>query len=340
MLALSIAAAACSEGAGQPDGGDDGGADAGDDGGTPDGGAPDGGVAVLWESHATGHPGYFSDVVATGGTAFTAVGSGGAVARSVDGRSWTLSASGAAKALLAVTRSAALGGTLIAAGEEGAIFTSADDGANWRARNFAGGPTLRGLAVGSPTILAVGDQGTVYGSLDAQTFDLRAQGGPYFSAAAFKPGGTYVAVGLGAASAGVAQTSTDLGRNWTTRLTVGRNLADVIWSNSRGLFVAAGAEGKIYTSSDALGWTPRFEGADLDFVRVRECGGKLVAISVRQRVCIPEQQCPPLTRLYASADGIAWQLWTTLSGTAVYGLACSGRTVAVGSAVLSTAAAP
>jgi photosystem II stability/assembly factor-like uncharacterized protein len=195
--------------------------------------------------------------VASSGSVHVAVGSRTSILRSVDGINWTSQNIGltAEQTLTAIEWT---GTQFVAVGTAGHVVTS-PDGLAWTIRTVDGGKNLRDLAVqtagATVKLIAVGDQGSVYMSLNqglfwqqittpALTPDLL---GVVSATIASVP--TFIAVG----KAGTVLTSTT-GDTWTAVTTgIVSDLNSIAWNNS--LAVAVGAAGNIYTSPTGSAWT-------------------------------------------------------------------------------------
>jgi photosystem II stability/assembly factor-like uncharacterized protein len=97
--------------------------------------------------------------VTYGNGLFVAVGEGGAILTSRDGRSWTEQSSGTNYPLFDATYG---NGLFVVVGSEGTILTSRD-GVNWTWRSLGDDP-LHGVTYGNGLFVAVGDGNTIFTS--------------------------------------------------------------------------------------------------------------------------------------------------------------------------------
>ena len=113
--------------------------------------------------------------------------------------------------------------------------------------------TLRGVAFGNGTFVAVGQSGRIFSSADnGASWDTRNSSGSILNGVAFG-NGTFVAVGDG----GRILTSSNLS-TWNTTYSSGPDLNGVAFGNST--FVVVGDSGTILTSSNGSSWDPRTSG--------------------------------------------------------------------------------
>lgn len=137
------------------------------------------------------------------------------------------------------------------------IITSADNGVTWVRQTGLTGSTLRGVAYGNGTFVAVGDSGAIRTSSNGTTWASITSGSVNLNAVIYD-GVQFVAVGV----VGTVLTS-DTGATWTTRTALAgapvvRGLALVA-----GGYVAVGDNGALYTSDGkynggtAPTWTSR-----------------------------------------------------------------------------------
>ena len=107
--------------------------------------------------------------------------------------------------------------TLVAVGDNGAVYTSTD-GVNWK-RQVSLGQWLRGVAFGNGTFVAVGESGLIATSPDGTNWTSRASGTTTNLNRVAFTGNFFTAVGEG----GVALTSTNKGSSWFSEKTqIGR----------------------------------------------------------------------------------------------------------------------
>jgi hypothetical protein len=191
---------------------------------------------------------------------FVAVGAGGAIFTSADGRSWTAAVSvplgsdlyavtGNATNLNNPTSPPAL--LWVAVGDGVSVYSN--DGNYWVQGSLASGTSaLRSLTHAGGTFVAVGDGGTIVSSTDGITWTPQTSNSPNNNNLnGVTHGGNYVAVG----DSGTILVSGN-GANWTRVLAAGistnTNLRQVASFGS--LYVAVGDAGTIVTSKDGTHW--------------------------------------------------------------------------------------
>ncbi len=244
---------------------------------------------------------------------YVAVGANGAISTSPDGLAWTAANSGGNRSNL---QSTAYGnGVYVTVGQSGtsgrALLVSTD-GDTWRESIAAAsgiGVTLRGLASGGDTLVAVGNSGTVLRSVAGSGWTARPSGTAAQLNAVDFGAGRFVAVGAG----GVVLTSND-GATWSSQslaLTLnGVRFLDNLW-------VAVGTSGRIHTSPNGTSWTQRFAGTTT-LNKVAFGAGRFVAVGATGS-------------LVTSTEGVAWNVaagpTTENLADIVFG---AGRFVAVG----------
>jgi hypothetical protein len=185
---------------------------------------------------------------------FVAVGEAGTTLLSSDGVTWTMQSTGGAAMRLNAVSSA--WGRFTAVGEN-AVFAVSEKGESWFGLDLAGGEFtawMRGLAHGDAGFYAVGQDGRV----------IRwVQTGPGFEVWRTKLGtdslegvacGNGLVVAVGARGA-IWRWSDPRGQPVAVKSGVVTGLNAVMAANNE--FVAAGDNGVVLTSGDALGWTPR-----------------------------------------------------------------------------------
>jgi hypothetical protein len=111
-----------------------------------------------------------------------AVGQGGVMLTSNNGRSWTVSSTSAGATPQSLRAVASLGSTWVAVGDNGTILISLDSGASWSVRSVASGPTLYAVNGSNTTVdainqfLAVGAGGAAYTSADGLNWSSQTSG--------------------------------------------------------------------------------------------------------------------------------------------------------------------
>lgn len=149
----------------------------------------------------------------------------------------------------------------VVVGAAGSIFSTANYAVSWTQRTTPAGlsaTTFRAIADDGVNTVAVGDGGAIIRSTDAGA--TWAQVGSGVTAAnllgiAANGSGTWVAVGVG----GVRLKSTDNGATWAAATMGSKDLYCIRFADSK--WVAGGAFGTIYTSTDATTWTQRYPAA-------------------------------------------------------------------------------
>jgi len=264
------------------------------------------------------------------GTAYDAVGNGGALFQSTDGITWT-AATGNWAAMAGGNNMNAIVFTVngfVAVGDAGLILYSADN-TNWTAGTYAVAPVpapkLNALAGNGTRLVAVGDAGAIYYSDDnAVTWNAAAAvpaGTGNLYGVVSSTSGTWVAVG----AAGTMITSTD-GSNWVavTSVTpaITTDLRDVAVLPSTSLFTAVGVGGEVATSNDGLVWTTEaITTSDLQAVASSVLGTALFAAVGRAGVA------------FTSFDGVNWTARTTGTASDLFAVVNGGgQFVAVGQA--------
>lgn len=203
---------------------------------------------------------------------FAAVGAGGAIFTSTDGKNWTPQTSPVTTDLYAVTGYAANQNNptnpalrWVAVGAGGASLYSLN-GSDWnvgRAYDLAN-PALRSLTHVAGTFLAVGDSGTILSSTDGITWTSHTSNTTN-NLNGVTRGNFYIAVGDG----GKILTSAD-GNTWTSITTSPPTTANLRQVTSFGsIIVAVGDGGTIVTSIDSgTTWTSRTQSGTPNLVGV------------------------------------------------------------------------
>jgi len=195
--------------------------------------------------------------VTDAGSAFVAVGDGGAIYYSnVNGSAWNAASSGVGVTLRAVDR---IGSSLVACGDGGTIIQTFNltGTSGWQDVSVGPSVTVALNDVGRSSLLsyAVGDGGTiVQGNLLANSFPTVIENVPTTSdlrAFVLYATNTLIAVGEG----GVILRSTDDGLTWDDLASPTSNdLYAVAVSEGGGFAVAAGEGGVLLWSNDGLVW--------------------------------------------------------------------------------------
>lgn len=248
--------------------------------------------------------------VAFGAAGYVAVGAGGAIFSSTDGRTWTAQSSGVTNDLNAV---AYVNGVYVAVGTNGITLRSTD-AKTWTAV-VAGNQILYGVAPQGVGFIAVGAAGTIITSPDGTTWTAQTSGTAANLRRVTVGNAVYVAVG----DNGTIVTSTDL-VTWTARPAgTSATLRGVAYGLGR--FVAVGDQGVITTSADALTWALSAN-PTTDTLNAVAAGSQFVAAGTNGRIL-------------TSTDGLTWQVATSGTAGTIFGLTATGFSfVAVGAAGL------
>lgn len=190
---------------------------------------------------------------------YLAVGAGGTVLYSADALAWTAQPSGINDDLYAVASNRS--NLNVAVGANGKIVRSAD-GKTWSvAANSATTGNLYGVAYssyGNGMWVAVGAGGTIVTSTDASNWTVIASG----TTADLRGAVYFPTAGAGAFSAvgasGALVTSPD-GASWTAQPALTTATLNAVTYGTR--FVAVGNGGAVFTSADGIGWTAQSSGS-------------------------------------------------------------------------------
>lgn len=230
------------------------------------------------------------------GTAFVAVGAGGAMYSSPDGVTWSAIVSPVATNLNA----AAYAGQYNAVGDGGVIVRSAD-ATTWAAAASSGTATtnnLYGVGGGIGKIVAVGAAGTIISTLDGTTWTAPAGSGTATTndLYAVRSHGNNLWIAVGAK--GTILTSADA-ITWTpvvsnTALDLKSITYGINTATGAGIFVAVGAGGALVTSPDAVTWTAQTAiGAGARALSAVTYGTQFIAVGAGGSI-------------YTSTDAINW----------------------------------
>lgn len=230
--------------------------------------------------------------VAFGASNYVAVGTGGAVFKTVDGATWTAATSNTTTDLNAIAYSAT-GVRLLAVGANGAYTTSTDATA-WSAGNAGTTATLNGIAFGAGTFVAVGTGGTILTTSDGGSWTARTSGTTNTLLGVSFVNALFVATG----ASGTLLTSTD-GTTWTARTT---NVTTDLHSATFGsaTYVAVGKAGTVITSADAVTWATQAPPTARDLYSIT-AGSQFVTVGANSTI------------LYGT-NGTSW-LPATVTGT-------------------------
>ncbi len=200
-----------------------------------------------WNWHNALTQGYDLLAVTYGDNIFVAVGTGGSILTSPDGRTWTSRSSGTTSDL---RRAACGNGTFVAVGDAGIILTSLD-GETWT-KQTVGDNILYGVTYGDGTFVAVGDAGIILTSRDGASWTSQGSGTARDLIGVTYGNGIFVTVG----GNGIILTSPN-GNTWTTRNSdTTLDLDGVAYGN--GVFMIVGPTamdvGTCLLSSDGVVW--------------------------------------------------------------------------------------
>lgn len=235
----------------------------------------------FWQQQVSGTTGTLQDA-AWGGGAFVAVGQSGTVLRSLDGASWVEQKSNTNLNLTGV----AWGGELfVAVGSSvsgGHIFTS-PDGEKWtEIDDITIDISLNAVAWCSSVLgsvfVAVGDHGVIMVSPDGETWvEAYSDEGVWLRDITSASWTTQVPIGfvhriVVVGGNGVVLTSDDLGATWQEQdMSASPQLLSVAYApNPAGegrLFLAVGAGGVMWSSTNGFDWTQRFPSVTSEALR-------------------------------------------------------------------------
>jgi hypothetical protein len=223
--------------------------------------------------------------VAYGNGYFVACGASGRIIRSTNGKSWETVTSGTANNLWDID----FDGTYFYVVGNSSTYRRSTDGSSWSAYSVTGIPASTFDVIG----------GDVVGTLNSMNYRSSASAFSVWTGAggvegiAYGPGVGYVGVG----SAGKIVFSTTLGGSITTvsPAPTANTLYTVIWSQSLGMFIAAGAANTILTSSNGTTWTSRTANVTTTFE----------ALGASPDGCVVGAGTAGI--MNASLDGITWR---------------------------------
>ena len=271
--------------------------------------SPDG---ITWTSRSAGSQ-TFNDVIYANGL-FVAVGANNAVYTSPDGVTWTLrTATGSFNQVV-------YGNSLyVIVGSSGVIFTS-PDGVTWTSRTSGTTQNLNSIVWNGSTFVAVGVNGVYSTSSDGITWTpaLDASVSNFRSVAVVS--GKTIAFGDTSSVILAGTTRQEVLQSGTWAYTVTNQSATnprIVAYNGTDLYVAAGSNGAILTSSNGQAWTGRFSGVATNFDKVAYLNGNWIVMGGSGSG----------TNLLTSPDGITWTART--AGTAIFNYAAFGAGVYV-----------
>lgn len=286
---------------------------------------------LKWELRHPEMPGGWLRDVAYGRGVFVAVGVGGTILTSADGRSWTARWAGTPHDLAGVvydgSRFLAEAGSLAPV----RLLLASEDGGSWRVAGPDPPSPFSAVASGDGVSVAVTVAGAIYRSEDGSAWRHVYTAGGGLSSVVFG-GGLFVAVG------GTGEDETILvsrdGREWNRVAATppvppwARGwLTDVAYGGGR--FVVLSEFGGVLTSGDGMRWTVRPLAAAGRMDKLVYGNGLFVAVGGKGPAIPPGNYQGPL--IAVSKDGSSWHVLTRESRASLLSVAYgAGRYVAVG----------
>jgi len=215
-------------------------------------------------------------------------------------------------------RGAMFGGSHIAAGLGGTMYSSSD-GKSWTPLSAVTSKDLYAAAYGNGVYLAGGAGGTLLYSTDGKTWSVQASTSTN-DLYAIASNRTNLNVAVGAH--GTILTSTD-GKTWSAAANSATvsDLYGVAYSNGTGTWVAVGAAGTLLTSTDGGTWKAVASGTSADLKGVAYFptagAGAFVAVGASGT-------------LVTSPDGVTWTLQPALTTATLNAVIYGSQYVAVG----------
>jgi len=260
-----------------------------------------------------------------GNSNYVAVGDGGAIFRSTDGKIWTAVSTGPGATVNFQAAVSTLG-KFIAVGNSGQIFYSTDI-ATWTAATPTTPATvaqLNALASNGTRVVVVGNGGTILYSADGVSWTVATSGTTNnLSGVTYAASGLWIAVG----ASGTLLTSAD-GSTWTiptgytADATTTLNGVGAQWTGFSYTYVAVGTAGVVLRSTDGSTWT----------------AATIATLPNLTALVVPSTQSQFLAvgnagAVFTSADGLTWMAQTSGSAADLLGLSfAQGQYVAVGTA--------
>jgi hypothetical protein len=207
------------------------------------------------------------------------------------GATWTAQTAANSRNWVSIASSAD-GGKLAAVDYSGYIYTSADSGVSWTARNSPRAWRSIASSADGNKLVAGAEGGQIHTSTDSGvSWTARDSTRNWVAVASSADGSKLLAAVYGS---GQVYTSTDSGASWTARDS-NRDWSAVASSADGSKLVATVANGQIYTSTDSgVSWTARESGRHWDSVASSADGSKLVATAF-------------YSNIYTSTDsGVSW----------------------------------
>jgi hypothetical protein len=259
--------------------------------------------AITWDARTSGTTVVLNEIKWLNDQ-FVAVGASGTIRTSTDGTTWNARTSGTASTLFDVDY---YNGLYVVVGNTGALLNSTD-AVTWTAGNSSTTSNLNNVIHSGSSWVYTANNGPVGVSNDGINWNLTSR--ESFLRVIFG-NGLFVA----STATGIF-TSTD-NTNWTNRTTASFNINALAYGN--GLYLYAGENGILGTSTDAITWTTRTSGTESNI--------NSIAYSDNLYSYVGDSGL-----IATSTDGITWQ--ARVSGTVSnltelnYG---NGRHIAVGS---------
>ena len=187
---------------------------------------------------------------------FIVVGNNGTILKSNDGINWTFINNYINQNLISVKY---INNLFVIVGGNGIILTS-PDGINWTSRTSGSYRQLNDVTYSESLgiFVVVGNNGTILTSPDGINWTSRTSGISVALRVAFCDNDLFLIVG-GETNNGYILKSND-GINWNVQLNYNKDLNDITYSESLGIFVVVGNNGTILTSPDGINWTSRTSG--------------------------------------------------------------------------------
>ncbi len=187
--------------------------------------------------------------------------------------------------------SSADGQKLAAVVDGGLIYTSADTGATWTARQSSRSWQAIASSADGSKLVAVVAGDFIYTSTDSGATWTPRDTVRQWSSVASSADGTKLVAG---ANNGKLYTSTDSGVTWTPRESI-RNWTSVASTPDGSKLIAVASSSQIYTSTDSgVTWTPRESGRNWTCAAISANGARMAAVVDGEQV-------------YTSADGgVTW----------------------------------
>jgi len=276
----------------------------------------------IWLEQLAGLPGAIYTVAWAYGV-WLAAGNNDTAARSVDGENWSAITIGSTYNVWGFAHN---GTTWVAVDGYGQVFTSSD-GETWTLQSTpldgANGDALYALAYDEVNglFIAVGEksygvQGAIITSPDGTTWTERTAPAGYNSIACVAAGNGISVIGKTISGTGTGTqklASGTTGTSWTPQTAFDATSRPLAIAHGNG-FVAAGTQGKLYTSSDGVTWTPQisfFDTSAINGVSYSQVLERWVAVGGSGK-------------LAASNDGLGWTLQITPFDTSTIWAVTSG----------------